>query len=244
MAQQLTDTTPAPNEPAKKPEETTVPTAVPETQTQPEKSEEKPEETMPDKAPEQPTATPPVEGNETTATEPAPAKQDESTPDKPAYLANNPTLEQFLNRLPTILSNTGHGEMWGVHLKDGNDIPTVNIMIKFLRANEGDLKLAEEQLTKSLEWRKKMNPLDLMEMGRYNATKFGGLGYMTVYTDSDGKEIVTTWNIYGGVKDIDATFGDADEYVVSSRLSRGILANGGLGLSNGALRSWSLLLRK
>lgn len=204
MAQQLTDITPNPNEPAKKPEEMTAPVA-PETQ-----PAAKPETTLYE-APEHPTTAPPVEGNETTTTEPAPTKQDESTPEKPAYLANNPILEQFVNRLPTILSKTGHGEMWGVRLKDGNDIPTVNIMIKFLRANEGDLKLAEDQLTKSLEWRKTMNPLALAETGRYNATKFGGLGYLTVYTDSDGKETVTTWNIYGGVKDIDATFGDADE---------------------------------
>ncbi|RJE19680.1 hypothetical protein PHISCL_07978 [Aspergillus sclerotialis] len=206
MAQQLTDITPNPNEPVKKPKEMTA-SAAPETQ-----PAEKPE-TMPDEAPEQPTTTPPVEGNKTTAPEPAPTKQDESTPEKPAYLANNPILGQFINRLPTILSNTGHGEMWGVDLKDGNDIPTVNIMIKFLRANEGDLKLAEEQLTKSLKWRKTMNPLSLAETGRYNASKFGGLGYLTVYTDSDGKETVTTWNIYGGVKDIDATFGDADEFI-------------------------------
>lgn len=165
---------------------------------------------MADKAAEQPAATAAAETNGTT-NGPAPFKQDDATPEKPAHLASNPALEQFLNRLPAILASTGHSEVWGVSLKDADDVPTVNILIKFLRANEGNLKLAEDQLAKSLEWRKMMDPLALAESGRYNAAKFGGLGYLTTYVDAEGKETVTTWNIYGGVKDTDATFGDVDE---------------------------------
>lgn len=214
MAQQPSDIllpVPVPNESAQQPEEAikTIPASDPQPVA-------KPEETMS----EQPQATGPGEIKDITtatttpaATEPAPpAKQeDEATPKKPAYLANNPALEQFLARLPTILSSAGHSEMWGVSLKDSTDVPTINVLIKFLRANEGNLKLAEDQLAKSLKWRKSMDPLALAETGRYNAAKFGGLGYLTIYTDSDGKETVTTWNIYGGVKDIDTTFGDVDE---------------------------------
>ncbi|PYH42767.1 CRAL/TRIO domain protein, partial [Aspergillus saccharolyticus JOP 1030-1] len=136
----------------------------------------------------------------------------EEQPAQPEYLAKNPALSQFFDRLPAILSATGHFEMWGVTLKDSQDIPTINVLIKFLRANEGNLKLAEEQLTKALQWRKEMNPIALTE-GRYNAEKFGGLGYVTKYTETDGQEVIVTWNIYGSVKNVEATFGDSDEFI-------------------------------
>ncbi|RAH85151.1 CRAL/TRIO domain-containing protein [Aspergillus japonicus CBS 114.51] len=136
----------------------------------------------------------------------------EEQPAQPEYLVKTPALAQFFDRLPAILSATGHAEMWGVALKDSNDIPTVNVLIKFLRANEGNVKLAEEQLTKALQWRKGMNPVALTE-GQYNAEKFGGLGYVTKYTEANGQEVVVTWNIYGSVKNVEATFGDSDEFI-------------------------------
>ncbi|KAE8328961.1 CRAL-TRIO domain-containing protein [Aspergillus sergii] len=149
--------------------------------------------------------------------EPAPAQEqqeEEQQPadNKPEYLAKNPALSQLFDRLPTVLSNSGHDEMWGVPLRDSSDVPTVNVLIKFLRANEGDVKLAEGQLTKALQWRKQANPTALVE-GRYSAKKFGGLGYLSTYKDADGKETVITWNIYGGVKDLGTTFGNVDEFI-------------------------------
>jgi len=79
-----------------------------------------------------------------------------------------------------------------------------------------------------------MEPMKLLAETEFSSAKFGNLGYVTVYpkTESHEKEIVT-WNIYGGVKDKQETFGNVEEYVryfnlVSStnRLS---------GSSNGAL---------
>lgn len=136
-------------------------------------------------------------------------KEEEQKPAQPEYLAKNPALSQFFDRLSAILSSTGYNEMWGVTLKDSSDVPTVNILIKFLRANEGNVKLAEEQLTKALQWRKEMNPLALTE-GRYSAERYGGLGYVTKYPEANGKEVIVTWNVYGNVKSIDQTFGDVD----------------------------------
>lgn len=131
---------------------------------------------------------------------------------KPSHLASNPALSQLAERLPSILSSTEHNEMWGVTLQDAaTDPPTANILIKFLRANEGDPAGAETQLTKALEWRREMDPLSLMENGRYSARRFGGLGYQTTYTGTDRKEVVMTWNIYGGVGDMQTTFGDVNE---------------------------------
>ncbi|KAJ5099605.1 hypothetical protein N7532_006606 [Penicillium argentinense] len=142
-------------------------------------------------------------------------KSEEQKPQKPAYLTSIPSLSEFFDHLPAILSKTGHDEMWGVLLKDSEDIPTVNVLIKFLRANEGNLQAAEDQLSKALEWRKETNPLALVESGQYPASKYEGLGYLTIYAQ-DGHPLVFTWNIYGAVKDMSATFGDSDELVTVS----------------------------
>lgn len=145
-----------------------------------------------------------------TAAEPEVAQPEEQKPRKPEYVTKIPSLAEFFDHLPAILTKTGHDEMWGVPLRDTADIPTVNVLIKFLRANEGNLSAAEEQLRKALEWRKQTNPLALIETGRYSATKYGGLGYLTTY-EEDGRPLVFTWNIYGAVKDMSATFSDSDE---------------------------------
>ncbi|CAK40441.1 hypothetical protein CBS115989_1611 [Aspergillus niger] len=167
-----------------------------------ETKETKAEESKEEQKAEEPAAEPKAEA----------AKEEEQKPAQPEYLAKNPALSQFFDRLSAILSSTGHNEMWGVTLKDSSDVPTVNILIKFLRANEGNVKLAEEQLTKALQWRKEMNPLALTE-GRYSAERYGGLGYVTKYPEANGKETIVTWNVYGNVKSIDQTFGDVDGFI-------------------------------
>lgn len=170
----------------------------------------------------------------------APAEEEDT---RPAYLSKNPSLSKFFESLPSILEKTGHGEMWGVPLKDSEDVPTVNVMIKFLRANEGNVKEAEEQLTKALEWRKSMDPLAIVEKESFSSGKFKGLGYVTNYNDGKGGQAVFTWNIYGSAKKIDETFGDLDEYVVVMSCCSYVfeIANWLFsGLSSGASHSWSL----
>ncbi|KAM5441529.1 Non-classical phosphatidylinositol transfer protein (PITP) [Microsporum ferrugineum] len=184
-----------------------------------EKPVEKPvEEKEAEQAPSKPTEVSkeadPVEKTKTdagataqvTAEEPAPADN------RPGYLAQHAGLAQFFDRLPAILEATGHKEMWGVPLRDSEDVPTVNIMIKFLRANEGNLKAAEEQLTKALQWRKEMKPLDIVEKMKFSAKKFKNLGFITTYGVDEAKSVFT-WNIYGAVKNIDETFGDLDSFI-------------------------------
>lgn len=199
-----------------------VPEAQPEQKTSVEPApaqEAAPSTTTPAAETAAPEAAAPEATEPAAAAAPAPEEQNKEddkpvADEKPEYLAKNPALSQFFDRLPSILSSSGHEEMWGVPLKhDSADVPTVNVLIKFLRANEGNAKLAEEQLTKALQWRKQMNPSALVESGRFNASKFGGLGYLTTYQEADGKELVVTWNIYGAVKSIDDTFGDMDEFV-------------------------------
>ena len=90
---------------------------------------------------------------------------------------------------------------------------------KYLNANDGDVAKAADQLQKTLEWRAKMKPLELLEQ-KFDKSKFGGLGYVTTYSKGEegnkrtaGPQEVFTWNIYGAVKSIDDTFGSLPEFL-------------------------------
>ena len=130
----------------------------------------------------------------------------------PAYLANNVPLRQFFEALPKIISKVGHNEMWGITLKDSKNIPTVNTLIKFLRANDGNIDEAIAQLHKALTWRKLNKPLELMTTA-FSEEKFKDLGFVTMYDGptGSGNRIVVTWNIYGAAKDVKTTFEDTKE---------------------------------
>lgn len=109
----------------------------------------------------------------------------------------------------------GHPEIWGVPLSDPEThIPSQVIFQKYLNANDGDLAKAKDQLIKTLDWRAKTKPQDLVHRS-YSKSKFEGLGFVTIYTAEEESEPehkeVFTWNQYGGVKSIDETFGDLDE---------------------------------
>jgi phosphatidylinositol transfer protein SFH5 len=86
------------------------------------------------------------------------------------------------------------------------------VLEKFLRANGGDVSKAKAQLVEALKWQKSMEPAKLVE-AEYESAKFGGLGYVSTYLTAEGKKEIVTWNIYGAVKDVKATFGDVKECV-------------------------------
>ncbi|KAI1499055.1 CRAL-TRIO domain-containing protein [Biscogniauxia marginata] len=139
--------------------------------------------------------------------------------DNPTPKPDEPTTP--LQELWATASKNSHKEIWGVTLSDpASHVPTQIILQKYLNANDGDVVKAKAQLTKTLEWRAKMKPLELVNQ-TYNKTKFGGLGYVTVYLggveekvaeEPESKEIFT-WNIYGNVKSFDETFGNLDEFI-------------------------------
>ena len=140
-------------------------------------------------------------------------KQAESSDAEKAFSAATGTpLSTLFKELTSITEEAGHGEMWGVELKDASHVPTTIVLEKFLRANGKDAIKAKTQLTDALRWRKKMQPMKLLDDTEFDTSKFGDLGYVTVYPEGDGhaKEIVT-WNIYGAVKDNLATFGNVEE---------------------------------
>ncbi|KAI0004038.1 CRAL/TRIO domain-containing protein [Xylariaceae sp. FL0662B] len=114
-----------------------------------------------------------------------------------------------------------HPEIWGVTLADpATHVPSQIVLQKYLNANDGDVAKARDQLTKTLEWRAKVRPLDLVKKS-FSREKFDGLGYVTRYlADSEEKAVedpaskeVFTWNIYGGVKSIEVTFGNTEEFL-------------------------------
>jgi phosphatidylinositol transfer protein SFH5 len=149
---------------------------------------------------------------ETTA--PAASASAAAAPSAPAASAPETPLSKLNAALPGLVARAGHTEMWGVELSNLDHIPTKVVLQKFLRANNGDPKAAEQQLFNALEWRKKMQPASLVNK-KFEKKQFQDLGFVTTHKDASGKETVITWNIYGAVKDNKATFGDVDEYDLS-----------------------------
>lgn len=117
-----------------------------------------------------------------------------------------------LQQLWATAKANAHPEIWGVTLADPDThVPSQIVFQKYLNANDGDTTKAKEQLTKTLDWRAKTKPLESLSR-QFSKEKFGGLGYVTVYGgDVPETKEVFTWNIYGIVKSMDATFGDVDE---------------------------------
>ncbi|KAI8945557.1 CRAL-TRIO domain-containing protein [Xylaria longipes] len=162
---------------------------------------------------EQPTSTapPPAPATSTVEAQAQPTFQETSK----APLPDEPTTP--LQDLWTTAKAHEHPEIWGVTLADpSTHIPSQIVLQKYLNANDGDIVKAKDQLTKTLDWRKKTQPLELIKQ-TFSKEKFGGLGYVTVHaTEGGGKEKaneIFTWNVYGNVKSIDVTFGDLDEFI-------------------------------
>jgi len=139
-----------------------------------------------------------------------------TAPKVDAETAAGTPLSKLFAELPAILKEADHHEMWGVDLKDETDVPTCIVLEKFLRANPDDLTKAKSQLLDALKWRKQIQPVKLLEETEFDTSKFGGLGYVTIYENTKAKpprKEIVTWNIYGSVKDNKATFGNVDEFV-------------------------------
>ncbi|EPS44123.1 hypothetical protein H072_1820 [Dactylellina haptotyla CBS 200.50] len=171
----------------------------------------------------------PVETLTVTAQEEAPpvAKSEESAPTETAPA--EPVLPELTNaqwgkisqplatiyrKLPEILEKSGHAEVFGVTLvhdavSTEPAFSTLLILQKFIRANSNNVEKAVDQLTATLEWRKKQKPLESLD-AEYDRSAFEGLGYVQVL--GSASEVVT-WNIYGAVKDYKKTFGNLEAFL-------------------------------
>ncbi|KAK1993912.1 CRAL/TRIO domain-containing protein [Colletotrichum falcatum] len=137
---------------------------------------------------------------------------DKPADEKPAEKKQTP-LASLFDKLPGILSEAKHNDMWGVQLSDSTNVPTTVVLQKFLRANDDDVSKAADQLQKALVWRRDTNPGKLLDDVSFDKKKFDDLGYVTTHKDAQGKDMIITWNIYGAVKDKKATFGNVDEFI-------------------------------
>jgi len=202
-------------EPAAAMATTTAP--VPGTEEKNIQASEAPSQTQPAPAVEEKTAIEPVSAAEEKKIETSEApSQAEPAPvvEKKAPAAEETPLSKLFAELPEIIKEADHKEMWGVELSDAFHVPTSIVLEKFIRANNKDVTKAKAQLIEALKWRKKIEPTKLLAETEFSSAKFGNLGYVTVYpkTESHEKEIVT-WNIYGGVKDKQETFGNVEEFI-------------------------------
>jgi hypothetical protein len=144
---------------------------------------------------------------------PAPVESTNGAPAESSApsVASETPLTKLTAQLCEVIKTADYNEMWGVELSDDSShAPTQVILAKFLRANNDDVAAAAKQLASALEWRKKMQPGQLVSEV-FDKKKFGDLGYVTTHKDEAGKETVITWNIYGAVKDNKATFGNVEE---------------------------------
>jgi hypothetical protein len=158
-----------------------------------------------------PAPAPAVEEPQPTAAEVPSEAAAPAKPEKSVEPSATTPLSKLFAELPSIIKEADYREMWGVDLTDDTHVPSAIILEKFLRANNKDVVKAKAQLLEALKWRKRVQPIQLLE-AEFDPAKFGGLGYVTIYPKSDthSKEIVT-WNIYGAVKDNKATFGNVEE---------------------------------
>ncbi|KAF1999985.1 CRAL/TRIO domain-containing protein [Amniculicola lignicola CBS 123094] len=183
-----------------------------------------------EKEPAAPTATSapekPVEGNsedkelsdslaKTTLTpDPAPTT---STDGSPVWPEISPTssLHDIFEGIDSLTEEAGHNEIYGITLSKDKPFHTKLIIQKFLRANEGSILKARQQLLDTLKWRKEFNPIKAMGEA-FDKSRFGGLGYIVELEDVPGslnKKDICTFNVYGAISDPKKAFGDLDGFL-------------------------------
>ncbi|EMD60839.1 hypothetical protein GGP41_009792 [Bipolaris sorokiniana] len=131
----------------------------------------------------------------------------ETAPDHP--------LTKFYDAFEALVTEAQHSEVYGIELSKSNTFHTKLILQKFLRANQNDLNKAKAQLLETLKWRKSFDPVKAATE-TFDKARFEGLGYVLEVEgvpESPNKKDITTFNVYGAVKDNKATFGDLDGFL-------------------------------
>lgn len=151
----------------------------------------------------------------TTVQLPAASKEDtKPSPTWPETPAEH-NLTKFFSQVEALTSEATYNEVYGIALSPTNEFHTKLILQKFLRANQGDLEKAKQQLLDTLKWRKEFDPVKAAGE-TFEKTRFEGLGWILRVQgvpDSTNESDVVTFNIYGAVKDNKKTFGDIDAFL-------------------------------
>lgn len=150
-------------------------------------------------------------------TAPEPTGDTESFPISPTWpetTVDHP-LAKFFAQIEELVKSAEYDEVYGITLSSNNEFHTKLILQKFLRANQGDLEKAKQQLLETLKWRKEFNPIKAAGE-TFEKSRFEGLGYILQLEgvpESVNKSDIVTFNIYGAVKDNKKTFGDLDAFL-------------------------------
>ncbi|WWC72310.1 uncharacterized protein I206_106272 [Kwoniella pini CBS 10737] len=128
--------------------------------------------------------------------------------------ADHPLL-QLHSRLPTILEEANHSQIWGVRLIKTTPPAFSSLLIlqKYLRSVANDVDNAAENLTKTLKWRKEFGLDKENAIPEEFGPDFEGLGYVTQVGKENGGANIVTWNVYGAVRDIKKPFGDLQRFL-------------------------------
>ena len=136
----------------------------------------------------------------------------------PELSADHP-LTKLNQKLPELIAQATYSEVYGLDIDPNTTVDNTfhrNLILqKFLRANANDVEKAAEQLLGTLKWRKDFKALEARD-GIYSKAKFDKLGYITRVKGvpgSSNESDVATFNIYGAVKDKQATFGDTESFM-------------------------------
>jgi hypothetical protein len=114
-----------------------------------------------------------------------------------------------------IVNKAQYSELYGYDLtairSDQANVIRERLLRKFLQANDYDVEEAKSQLVKTLQWRKKFNPLSAA-FKETHKSDFEKLGIVT-NVKNDGHNLVTTWNLYGAIENRQQLFADLDGFL-------------------------------
>lgn len=122
-------------------------------------------------------------------------------------------LAQMIEKLPNILAKTDnpeYDEIYGYRI-NSNDKPHVDevarneILLKFLRADLGDLLEATTRLKKTFNWRNKFQPLSAAWDEKFDEG-LNLLGVIVSYPKGQPNLKVVTFNLYGKMKSLTKLF--------------------------------------
>lgn len=113
----------------------------------------------------------------------------------PGIVPTAAQIEQVLSQLPSLVSKTGHSEIYNIDVSQSDSDPVKLIAGKYLRARSNDVEAACRAIEETLLWRKEFQPRKAAYEERH-ADKFDGIGYNTVLSGD-----VIVWNIYGALQD-------------------------------------------
>ena len=132
-------------------------------------------------------------------------------------------VAELESKLPDLITEAGHSEIWSVPLDTASPVRAL-VLQKYLKARNGDVAAAAAGILATLKWRKEFEPAKQAD-ATHDASKFGGLGYVTqldpatvtasnvIRPGGGGRKAIVTWNVYGAVTDHAHTFGDVDEFL-------------------------------